>query len=120
VKINNKAKIATVSMIRLAMVGDKGPVSLGELAARQSQSLSYLEQVFSKLMKAGLVKSVRGPGGGYTVASLDTSVSDIVLAITGELPAIQHDSTHEHDKWAQISEQTHQSLKKMTLAELIL
>lgn len=119
-KINNKAKIATVSMIRLAMVGDKGPVSLGELAARQRQSLSYLEQVFSKLMKAGLVKSVRGPGGGYKVVSLDTSVSDIILAVTGDLPHIESGSTHEHDKWAQISDQTHQGLKKMTLAELIL
>jgi Rrf2 family iron-sulfur cluster assembly transcriptional regulator len=120
VKINNKAKIATVSMIRLAMVGDKGPVSLGELSARQGQSISYLEQVFSKLMKAGLVKSVRGPGGGYKVASLNTSVSDIILAVTGELPAIQKGSTQEEGAWARISEQTHHSLKKMTLADLIL
>jgi Rrf2 family iron-sulfur cluster assembly transcriptional regulator len=120
VKINNKAKIATVSMIRLAMVGDKGPVSLGELSARQGQSVSYLEQVFSKLMKAGLVKSVRGPGGGYKVASLDTSVSDIILAVTGELPVIQKGSTQEQDAWARVSKETHQSLKKMTLADLIL
>jgi Rrf2 family iron-sulfur cluster assembly transcriptional regulator len=120
VKINNKAKIATVSMIRLAMVGDKGPVSLAELSARQGQSVSYLEQVFSKLMKAGLVKSVRGPGGGYKVASLDTSVSDIILAVTGDLPAIESDSTEEQFAWDRISDKTHQSLKKMTLADLIL
>jgi Rrf2 family iron-sulfur cluster assembly transcriptional regulator len=120
VKINNKAKIATVSMIRLALVGDKGPVSLGELSVRQGQSVSYLEQVFSKLMKAGLVKSVRGPGGGYRVASLDTSVSDIILAVTGELPEPAGDDLPEVKLWADLSQQTHEFWNSRTLADLIL
>lgn len=119
-KNNTKAKIATVSMIRLAMVGDKGPVSLAELSARQGRSVSYLEQVFSKLMKAGLVESVRGPGGGYKVVSLDTSLSDINLAITGELPEPALDDLPEVKLWADLSQQTHEFWKSRTLADLIL
>jgi Rrf2 family iron-sulfur cluster assembly transcriptional regulator len=120
VKINNKAKIATVSMIRLAMVGDKGPVSLAELSARQGQSISYLEQVFSKLMKAGLVKSARGPGGGYKAVSLDISVFDIVTAINDGSKRKAKKATHEDRSWDGIGRRVGEELKKMTLAELIL
>lgn len=117
-KINNKAKIATIAMIRLARAKTSAPTSLGDLAARQGQSLSYMEQIFALLRKAGLVESVRGPGGGYKITSLETSVSDIVLAITGELPAPSAVSP-EDQKWADLSQQTHEFWKSRTLADLI-
>lgn len=117
-KINNKAKIATIAMISLARAGQSAPIPLDEIAARQGVSLSYLEQIFANLRKAGLVESVRGPGGGYKVTSLESSVSDIVLAITGDLP--KPEPRPESKAWADISQRTHEGLKSITLAELIL
>lgn len=119
-KINSKAKIATIAMISLARAGASAPISLADIAARQGQSLSYLEQIFAQLRKAGLVESVRGPSGGYKITSLESSVSDIVLAITGDLPAISNESLPEQDQWALISERTHAGLKNITLADLII
>ena len=117
-RINNKAKIATRAMIFLAKAKASAPTSLGDVATRQGQSLSYLEQIFAQLRKAGLVESVRGPGGGYKITSLETSVSDIVLAITGELP--EPEALPEDQKWADISQRTHAGLKNITLADLII
>lgn len=117
-RINNKAKIATRAMIRLALDRKSAPTSLGDLAIRQGQSLSYMEQIFALLRKAGLVESVRGPGGGYKITSTETSVSDIVLAITGELPELG--GPPENQKWFDISQRTHAGLKNITLADLII
>ena len=117
-KINNKAKIATVAMIHLARVRISSPMALGDIATRQKQSLSYMEQIFAQLRKAGLVESTRGPNGGYKVVSLKTSISEIVLAITGDLP--KPDDLPESQTWADISERTHEGLNNITLADLIL
>jgi Rrf2 family transcriptional regulator, iron-sulfur cluster assembly transcription factor len=82
-RMSTKGRFAVNSMIDLALREGAGPVALAAIAARQQISLSYLEQLFSRLRRSGLVASTRGPGGGYTLGrSLnDISVADIVLAV---------------------------------------
>ena len=82
-KLSTKGRYAAMAMIDLAMHSDGKPVSLADIADRQEISLSYLEQLFAKLRRGGLVKSVRGPGGGYLLAHSDqeTRMSDIILAV---------------------------------------
>lgn len=119
-RINNKCKIATIAMIRLAKAGTEGRVSLDIIAGCQGQSLSYMEQIFAMLKKAGLVDSARGAKGGYKVVSLETSVSDIVKAITGEPDTPDKVNGSGLKVWADISQRTHAGLKNITLADLIL
>ena len=82
-RLSTKGRYAVMAMADLARHGRERAVSLAEIAARQEISLSYLEQLFARLRRAGLVKSVRGPGGGYRLssASSEIMVSDIVLAV---------------------------------------
>jgi Rrf2 family transcriptional regulator, iron-sulfur cluster assembly transcription factor len=87
-RLSTKGRYAVMAMADLARnggpdAGDVRAVSLAEIAGRQEISLSYLEQLFARLRKAGLVLSVRGPGGGYRLARTpaETAVADIVLAV---------------------------------------
>ena len=81
--ISTQGRNAVRAMIDLALRERAGPVALARIAARQRISLSYLEQLFSRLRRAGLVRSTRGPGGGYTLgrAAGEVSVADIVTAV---------------------------------------
>ena len=76
-KLSTKGRYAVMAMVDLAGNASSKPVALADVADRQDISLSYLEQLFGKLRKAGLVKSVRGPGGGYLLAhgAADTRVA---------------------------------------------
>lgn len=76
-KLSSKGRYAVMAMVDLAFHSDGRPVSLAEIAARQEISLSYLEQLFGKLRRGGLVASVRGPGGGYLLGS---PAKEIVVA----------------------------------------
>ena len=88
VRLSTKGRYAVMAMVDLASFGGRKPVSLADIADRQEISLSYLEQLFGKLRKGGLVRSVRGPGGGYLGATLaDTRISDIVMAADEPLRA---------------------------------
>lgn len=82
-RMSTKGRFAVNAMIDLALRSPGGPVALAGIASRQQVSLSYLEQLFSRLRKSGLVQSTRGPGGGYTLGRTATeiSVADIVLAV---------------------------------------
>jgi len=86
-KLGTKGRYAVMAMVDLTnctvMRSKNGPVTLSDIADRQEISLSYLEQLFSKLRKKGLVKSVRGPGGGYMLArgADQLRISDIVMAV---------------------------------------
>ena len=82
-KLSTKGRYAVMAMVDLAANASAKPVALADVADRQDISLSYLEQLFGKLRKAGLVKSVRGPGGGYLLAygAADTRVADIIMAV---------------------------------------
>lgn len=82
-RLSTKGRFAVNSMIDLALREHAGPVALAAIAARQQISLSYLEQLFSRLRRSGLVASTRGPGGGYTLGRslADITVADVVLAV---------------------------------------
>ena len=90
-RLTTKGRFAVTAMIDVAMHGDKGPVTLAGVSERQRISLSYLEQLFGKLRRHGLVESVRGPGGGYNLAqaSASVSVADIILAVDEPIDATQ-------------------------------
>ena len=70
-KLSTRGRYAVMAMADLAQHSDGSPVTLSEISDRQEISLAYLEQLFSKLRKRGLVESTRGPGGGYTLAAAD-------------------------------------------------
>lgn len=82
-RLSTKSRFAVTAMIDIALQGNIGPVSLSDIGARHQISVSYLEQLFSKLRHSGLVESTRGPGGGYSLgrASEAISVADIIGAV---------------------------------------
>ena len=88
-RLSTKGRYAVMAMADLAAHGEGRAVSLAEIAARQQISLDYLEQLFARLRRAELVKSVRGPGGGYRLAkpAAHTRVSEVVLAVDEPLRA---------------------------------
>jgi Rrf2 family iron-sulfur cluster assembly transcriptional regulator len=117
-------------MVDLALRQNRGPVTLAAISERQHISLSYLEQLFGKLRRASLVKSVRGPGGGYNLAqpALGISVASIVTAVDEPIDATQcggkencHDDKRcmTHDLWATLNEKMQEYLSSVTLADLV-
>ncbi|MBL7004095.1 MAG: Rrf2 family transcriptional regulator [Gammaproteobacteria bacterium] len=82
-KISTKGRYAVIAMMDIALHDKIGPVTLSDISQCQGISLSYLEQLFSKLRKSKLVKGVRGPGGGYqlALAASDISIGDIIEAV---------------------------------------
>ena len=132
-RLSTKGRYAVMAMVDLAQNGDGRPVSLADIAERQEISLSYLEQLFSKLRKGGLVKSVRGPGGGYLLANESTSVriSDIILAVDEPVRATRcrpnssngckSDASRclTHDLWSDLSNQIYNYLNKISLQDLM-
>jgi len=122
-------------MIDLALREDKGPVTLAAISQRQEISLSYLEQLFGKLRRHEIVESVRGPGGGYTLArrAEDITVADIIIAVDEPLDATQcggkencHSSNHEHgsrcmthDLWSTLNAKMVEYLDSVSLKDLV-
>jgi Rrf2 family iron-sulfur cluster assembly transcriptional regulator len=129
-RLTTKGRYAVTAMLDLAIHSDKGPVSLSEISKRQEISLSYLEQLFSKLRKADLVGSIRGPGGGYLLGrSLDTIyIAQIVDAVNESIDATncggkgncqQGEVCLTHHLWSDLSDQIHQFLNSISLAKLV-
>ena len=87
-RLTTKGRFAVTAMIDLAMNAQTGAVKLSAISERQSISLSYLEQLFSKLRRAGLVESLRGPGGGYILAAPaeQINIAQIISAKTDWMP----------------------------------
>jgi Rrf2 family iron-sulfur cluster assembly transcriptional regulator len=85
-RLSTKGRFAVTAMIEVALYQRQGPVPLSDIAARQQISLSYLEQMFSKLRQHGLVESTRGPGGGYSLgeSAASITVADIIRAVDGK------------------------------------
>ncbi|MBL8674481.1 MAG: Rrf2 family transcriptional regulator [Rhodospirillales bacterium] len=132
-KLSTKGRYAVMAMVDLARHGAQRPVSLADIATRQEISLSYLEQLFARLRRGGLVKSVRGPGGGYLLAftPAETRVSDIILSVDEPIRATRckTDSPHgchsdrsrclTHDLWAELGNQIQNFLSSVTLADVV-
>jgi Rrf2 family iron-sulfur cluster assembly transcriptional regulator len=132
VKLSTKGRYAVMAMADLASQGGEKPVALADIATRQEISLSYLEQLFGKLRKAGLVTSVRGPGGGYMLARApsDTRVSDVIMAVDEPIsatrcvpgsPAGCHADKARcltHDLWTELSNQIYLYLSSVSLEDV--
>jgi len=129
-RLTTKGRFAVTAMLDLAMHRGQGPVTLAGISQRQSISLSYLEQLFGKLRRHTLVDSVRGPGGGYTLArDLDKlSVADIIAAVDEPIDATQcagKENCHEaqrcmtHDLWATLNEKMQEYLDSVKLSDLV-
>lgn len=129
-KLTTKGRYAVTAMLDLALHGEKGPVPLAEISTRQEISLSYLEQLFSKLRKHNLVTSTRGPGGGYSVAGnlADVAVSQIIGAVNESVDATQcagkenchsHGRCLTHDLWEGLSAQIEDFLSSVSLQDMI-
>jgi len=129
-RLTTKGRFAVTAMLDLALHGGNGPVTLAGISRRQHISLSYLEQLFGKLRRHTLVDSVRGPGGGYTLAR-DTeklSVADIIIAVDEPLDATQCGGRQNcqdeqrcmtHDLWSKLNEKMYEYLHSVSLAELV-
>jgi len=129
-KLTTKGRYAVTAMLDLALHYQKGAVTLAEIAKRQGISLSYLEQLFARLRRSGLVDSVRGPGGGYTLATEPSkiSVAEIVHAINENIDARRCNGEKNchgdevcltHQLWEDLSERIHTFLSGITLADLV-
>lgn len=133
-KLSTKGRYAVMAMADLALHSDGSPVTLSDISERQEISLAYLEQLFAKLRRSGLVDSTRGPGGGYTLhgSSEDIRISDIVLAVDEPLKVTRCgvlDASSKgcvgagrcvtHDLWDELGRQIHQFLDSVTLGDVI-
>jgi Rrf2 family iron-sulfur cluster assembly transcriptional regulator len=129
-RLTTKGRYAVTAMLDLAIHADKGPVTLADISRRQDISLSYLEQLFAKLRRSGLVNSVRGPGGGYCLG-FDTEVitiSQVIDAVSesvdvtkcqGQGNCQQGETCLTHHLWEDLSQQIHGFLDGITLAALM-
>ena len=131
-KLSTKGRYAVMAMVDLASNSNGQPVALADIAERQEISLSYLEQLFAKLRKGGLVKSVRGPGGGYLLAHAieESRISDIILAVDEPIRATRcapgspsgcrsnRSRCLTHDLWEELGNQIHLYLSSVTLADI--
>ena len=144
-KLSTKGRYAVMAMADLALNSDGSPVTLSDISERQEISLAYLEQLFAKLRKNGLVESTRGPGGGYSLArpADDMPIADIVLAVDEPLkvircsiddPAAVEDSGQAkettkgcvgagrcmtHDLWAELGRHIHMYLASVSLGDVV-
>ncbi|MBN8896767.1 MAG: Rrf2 family transcriptional regulator [Rhodospirillales bacterium 69-11] len=141
-QLSTRGRYAVMAMVDLATQNggacECGPVCLAEIAARQQLSLSYLEQLFGKLRRAGLVSSARGPGGGYRLArpAASIAIADIVAAVDEPIratrcelgsggclgsgtPGAEAERCQTHDLWVELGRQIALFLEGITLADVI-
>jgi Rrf2 family transcriptional regulator, iron-sulfur cluster assembly transcription factor len=129
-RLTTKGRFAVTAMIDVAMHSGSGPVTLAGVSERQKISLSYLEQLFGKLRRHGLVESVRGPGGGYNLArpADSVSVADVILAVDEPIDATQCGGKENclddkrcmtHELWANLNAHIFSFLRSVTLEQLV-
>jgi Rrf2 family transcriptional regulator, iron-sulfur cluster assembly transcription factor len=129
-RLTTKGRFAVTAMLDIALYEADKPITLAGISERQSISLSYLEQLFSRLRKQGLVSSVRGPGGGYRIAKAHTeiSVSDIITAVDEQIDATQcggNEDCHDegrcmtHELWASLNGKILDYLSGVSLADMV-
>jgi len=129
-KLTSKGRYAVTAMLDVTIHAAYGPVSLADISERQAISLSYLEQLFSKLRKNGLVISIRGPGGGYRLGrcSAQISVADVISAVNESVDATKcqgkgncqgGEQCLTHSLWEGLSQRIEEFLQNITLSELV-
>ena len=129
-RLTTKGRYAVTAMLDLAFHSQVRPVTLTDIATRQTISLSYLEQLFSRLRKAGMVIGVRGPGGGYKLSrdAVDINIADIIAAVDEQVDATKcggkancqnNQPCLTHDLWIGLSEQIREYLKGISIGSLL-
>ena len=129
-KLTTKGRYAITAMVDMALRNDDRPVSLQDISKRQEISLSYLEQLFSKLKNGLLVKSVRGPGGGYKLSKDPSSITlfDIITAVDENMDQTQCGGAMNcsnkkpcltHYVWNDLTIQNNKYMKEVTLNDTI-
>ena len=129
-RLTTRGRYAVTAMLDLALNAAPKPVPLGDIAERQGISLAYLEQLFARLRRGGLVVSVRGPGGGYRLSEpLEAiSIARIIAAVDEQLDATRCGGSDHcqdgqqcltHDLWTDLSSRIEQFLSQHTLASLV-
>jgi Rrf2 family iron-sulfur cluster assembly transcriptional regulator len=129
-RLTTKGRYAVTAMLDLAIQSEAKPVTLTEIATRQTISLSYLEQLFSRLRQAGMVVGVRGPGGGYKLSrkAKDINISDIILAVDEQVDLTNCEQKGNcqagepcltHDLWMGLSEVVRNYLEGITLGDIL-
>lgn len=128
-KLTTRGRYAVMAMVELAQRGEKQPVPLADIANSGSISLSYLEQLFAGLRRNGLVKSYRGPGGGYILARTpgEIMISDILFSAEDCVPAKRtanddapaaYGNTPTHELWTQIGEILFAAMQHISLEDV--
>ena len=132
-KLSTKGRYAVMAMVDIAAHTEGKPIALADVAERQEISLSYLEQLFGKLRRGGLVKSVRGPGGGYLLAyaAADTRIADIILSVDEPIKATRctpgaptgctsnKSRCLTHDLWEELGNKIFLFLNSVSLADVV-
>ena len=132
-KISTKGRYGLRALIDLAQYSEVEPVSISSISARQGISERYLEQLMALLKKAGLIKSIRGAGGGYVLAKdvSEISVGDVLRALEGSLEPVECGALHEHETceaaggcvtkyvWQRINESINQTVDEIDLKRLV-
>ena len=129
-KLTTKGRYAVTAMLDLALHDAHGSVTLAEIAKRQEISLAYLEQLFAKLKKGGLVDSARGPGGGYRLKKTaeTISVAEVINAVDEPVDATRCGGQQNcqgdlrcltHDLWTELNTQISTFLNGVTLGDLV-
>lgn len=129
-KLTSKGRYAVTAMLDVALHTERGPVSLSDISTRQEISLSYLEQLFSRLRRQQLVCSVRGPGGGYVLGreARDISIGEVIRAVDEKVDVTRCQGQADcqggercltHSLWQELSERISHFLNGVSLAELI-
>ena len=129
-RLTTKGRYAVTAMLDLAIHHGSGPTALADIAQRQGISLSYLEQLFSRLRKRSLVSSVRGPGGGYNLArnAAKIHIAEVISAVDenvdttrcGGAQNCQNDGPClTHDLWQDLSSRIYDYLDRISLQDLV-
>jgi Rrf2 family iron-sulfur cluster assembly transcriptional regulator len=129
-KLTTRGRYAVTAMLDVALHEGAGPVALADIADRQDISLSYLEQLFSRLRRNGLVVSTRGPGGGYRLSApaSEIAVSAVIDAVDesveytrcgGNRDCQRQQPCLTHDLWASLTEHVRSFLDEVTLGALM-
>lgn len=129
-KLTSKGRYAVTAMLDVALHSTRGPVPLADISERQEISLSYLEQLFSRLRKEKLVDSVRGPGGGYKLGrgADDIAIGEVIRAVDESVDATRCHGQSDcqggercltHSLWEDLSDRISTFLDSITLGELM-
>jgi Rrf2 family iron-sulfur cluster assembly transcriptional regulator len=129
-RLTTKGRYAVTAMLDLALHATEKPVPLADISARQGISLSYLEQLFARLRKQGLVDSARGPGGGYKLSrgAKQIAVADVINAIDEKVNVTRCEGAGDcqngepcltHELWDDLSQQINKFLTEISLGQLV-